>query len=107
MTALAKELTALEDRLRARRVRDLADPARLGALLDAALGPDFAAELVVPALQALRPHAIATLRADGRPLRDYVPAPAQQTLHLLAARPLRLPAPLARALLENPALEEA
>lgn len=102
----AAALASLEAQLRTRRVRDLADPARLAPLLDAALGPAFAAELCAPLLRALRPYVLATLRADPRPLRDYVPKEAQAALQRLAARPPRLPAPLARALVENPELEE-
>src|SRR5947209_6626981 len=109
MTTLAPPadaLAAFDERVRTRRVRDLADPARLGPLLDGLLGPTLAAECVVPALRALRPHLVAALRADPRPLRDHLPPAALAALQSLAARPVRLPAPLAAALLQNPTLEE-
>lgn len=99
-------LRKLDAAVRARRVRELAEPARLAPLLDRLLGPNLAAELLVPALRSLRPFLLAALRADPRPLRDHLPPAARSALQALASRPVRLPAPLASALLENPILEE-
>lgn len=106
MTTPDPNLLALVERLGARRVRDLADPALLGPLLEALWGGSVAAESVAPVLQALRPFVLATLRADPRSLDDYLPPKARAALLALAQRPLKLPGPLAQALLQNPVLEE-
>lgn len=96
----------LWERLQERPVRQLCEPARLGPLLDAVLGPAQAAELILAALRALRLFVTAAARSDPWPLSAYIPDEARRALATLCQRPLRLPPELARALLDNPALEE-
>ncbi|MCS6911657.1 MAG: hypothetical protein RMK29_09370 [Myxococcales bacterium] len=106
MTTLSTSTQTLWEQLRQRPLRQLCQPARLGPLLDAVLGPTQTAELLLSALRTLRPVLASAARSDPWPLSAYIPDEARQALATLCQRPLRLPPELAQALLSNPTLEE-